>query len=259
MLRLLIGTGVLLMVVGFGAAGWQYWQGLPADTTAAEDADAVARASGAQLWLITPTGGIVPDEESRAFLVQDRLVPDRMARLTVTAGLDSLLVPGEKLPAGPYLEVLADIRAPSIGQMLCPILTARLARTCAVHLARVVPGSVDALRGEARFELELAYRQNVEGEVLPDLAAHVLRTETVRPDPAVLPLPASAEAAFAELVAAILASCEIEDRAATCRSLGLTLDWAPETARRAEARIGWLAPLPEGMTTLPPIEPLPEG
>ena len=29
MLRLLIGTGVLLMAVGFGAAGWQYWQSLP--------------------------------------------------------------------------------------------------------------------------------------------------------------------------------------------------------------------------------------
>jgi hypothetical protein len=259
MLRLLIGTGVLLMAVGFGAAGWQYWQGLPADTTAAEDADAEARASEAQLWLISPTGGIVPVEDSRAFLVQDRLVPDRMAKLTVTARLDSLLVEGEKLPSAPYLEVLADIRAPGVGQVLCPILTATLARTCAVHSARVVPGSVDSLRGEARFEVELAYRQNVEGEALPDLAAHVLRTETLRPDPAVLPLPASAEAALTELVAATLAGCEIEDRAATCRSLGLTLDWAPGAARQAEARIGWLAPLPEGMTTLPPIEPLPEG
>ena len=35
MLRLLIGTGLLLMAVGFGAAGWQYWQGLPAELTAA--------------------------------------------------------------------------------------------------------------------------------------------------------------------------------------------------------------------------------
>ena len=29
MLRVLIGTGALLMAVGFGAAGWQYWQSLP--------------------------------------------------------------------------------------------------------------------------------------------------------------------------------------------------------------------------------------
>ena len=29
MLRLLLGTGLLLMVVGFGAAGWQYYQSLP--------------------------------------------------------------------------------------------------------------------------------------------------------------------------------------------------------------------------------------
>lgn len=258
MLRLLIGSGVLLMAVGFGAAGWQYARGLP-DMSGTEATGQTISATDDVTWLISPTGGIVSAADSRAYLVQDRLVPERLAKLTVTARLASLLLQGEKLPATPYLEVLADIRAPEIGQTLCPILTADLARTCAVSSARVVPGSVDAVRGEARFLIELAYRQNTEGVELPDLAAQVLRIETVSPDPTVLPPPASIEAALTELVAATLAACGAEDRAETCRVLGITMDWTPGAARQAFARIAWLAPLPDGMTTLGPIEPLPEG
>lgn len=259
MLRLLIATGLALMAVGFGAAGWQYWQDMPAAPTA-EDAQGVARPADPQVWLILPTGGIVPDQDSRAYLVQDRLVPDRIARLTVTARLDDLLVEGEKLPATPYLQVLADIRAPRVGQTLCPILTAGLALTCTVHSARVLPGSVNPVRGEARFAVKLAYRQNVTGVALPDLAAHVLRTEVVQPDPVVQPPPASAESALTELVATAVAACAAEDRAApSCRVLGLEVDWSPGAPRKGEARIGWLAPLPDGMSSLPPIQPLPEG
>jgi hypothetical protein len=257
MLRFLIGTGVLLMVVGFGAAGWQYWQGLPADS--APEGEQAALASDRSDWLITPTGSMVPKAEGRAYLVQDRLVPERMARLTMTAKLDELLVQGEKLPAAPYLQVLADIRAPRLGEALCSILTAEMAQTCAVHSARVLDGSVDRSRGEARFAIELAYRQDVSGTELPDLASHVLRTEQALPDPAVLPLPASSTAALSELVDASLAGCAPEERAATCRVLGLALDWSPGAPRQATARIAWLAPLPEGMSTLTPIVPLPEG
>ena len=257
MLRLLIGTGFLLMAVGFGAAGWQYWQGLPA--TQAPVAEQAAGNDGAAVWLISPTGAIVPDDARRAYLVQDRLVPERMARLTVTSRLEDLLIPGEKLPAAPYLEVLADIRAPRLGQALCPILTSGLAVTCAVHQARVIPGSVDAIRGEARFTVELAYRQDVSGVALPDLAAHVLNSEAVLPDATVLPQPATVEAALTELVAATLAACSAETRAATCRVLGLTLDWAPGASRQAVATIAWLEPLPDGMKSLSPIQPLPEG
>jgi hypothetical protein len=257
MLRLLIGTGILLMAVGFGAAGWQYWQGLPTDP--APETDTADRTADTGIWLISPTGALVPPSDSRAFLVQDRLVPERMARLTVSARLDDLLVEGETLPTAPYLEVLADIRAPLLGQALCPVLTAGLARTCAVHSARVLAGSVNRSRGEARFTIELAYRQDVTADALPDLAAHVLRTDNIQPDPAALPLPASAEAALAELVEASLAACAAEDRAGTCRTLDLTLDWAPGAARQAAARIAWLAPFPDGMSGLSSIEPLPEG
>jgi hypothetical protein len=258
MLRLLIGTGVLLMAVGFGAAGWQYWRGLPADPATA-DGGRAALSDDRPVWLISPGGATVPEADSRAYLVQDRLVPDRMARLTVTARLDELLLPGEKLPTEPYLEVLADIRAPRLGEAFCAVLTAELAQSCAVHSARVVAGSVNRSRGEARFAIELAYRQDVAGAELPDLAMHVLRTEATMPDPASLPAPASAGAALAGLVTASLAACAPEDRTATCRVLGLTLDWTPLATREAAARIAWLAPLPEGMSPLSPIAPLPEG
>jgi hypothetical protein len=257
MLRLLIGTGILLMAVGFGAAGWQYWQGLPADPSAT--AAPTAPASGRQVWLISPTGAVVPAEDGRAFLVQDRLVPDRMARIELTARLDTLLLEGETLPAPQYLEVLADIRAPRLAQTLCPILTAELAASCTVHSGRVIPGSVNPVRGEARFALELAYRQDVSGVELPDLAAHVLKSEEVQPDPAVLPAPGSVEAALAELVTAARSACGGEERIATCRVLGLTLDWTPGAARQAAARIAWLEPLPDGMTSLSPVPPPPGG
>lgn len=258
MLRVLIGTGLLLMAVGFGAAGWQYWQGLPATATPSAR-EATAAAPDGQVWMISPTGAVVPEADSRAYLIQDRLTPERIARLVVTASLNDLLIEGEKLPAVPFREVLADIRAPRLGQDLCPILMAELALTCSVHSAGVVAGSVNAARSEARFVVELAYRQDVAAKPLPDLAAHVLRRETVQPDAEVAPLPASATAALAELVAATVAACAAEERAATCRVLDMTLDWAPGTSGQASARIGWLEPIPRGMTILSPIEPLPEG
>ena len=258
MLRLLIGTGALLMLVGFGAAGWQYWQGLSADGNGAPvavDPTGFGPASGA--WLVTSTGAIVPEADATAYLVQDRLVPERIVEVTATAALGNLLLAGEKLPAAPYLEVLADIRAPRLAQALCPVLTNAIARTCMVASARVVPGSVDALRGEARFVMTLAYRQSVDAAALPDLAAHVLRSETVRPDPA--GLPDSIDSVLTAAVQAAVAACAAEDRTATCRVLGMTVDWTPGTTGRAEARVAWLSPLPEGASIAPPIAPQPEG
>jgi hypothetical protein len=255
MLRLLIVTGLALMAVGFGAAGWQYWQGVPASGYSPR----AAGAADTQVWLISPTGAIIPATESRAYLLQDRLVPERMARIELTARMDDLLLEGEVLPEAPYLEVLADIRAPRLGQTLCPILTAELAQSCTVHSARVIPGSVNALRGEARFALELAYRQDLGGADLPDLAAHVLRNAELRPDPEVLPPPGSIEAALAELVASARTACAEEDRIATCRVVELSLNWAPGAARQAAARIAWLSPLPDGMSNLPPVAPATGG
>lgn len=260
MLRLLIGTGAILMLVGFGAAGWQYWQGIPVEgASSSTTQDSASLGPEREVRLATATGAIAPEADSRAFLVQDRLVPERVVRISTTASLANLLLPGEKLPAAPYLQVLADIRAPLLAQDLCPILTETLARNCLVDRARVIPGSVDPLRGEARFELTLAYRQNLDAADLPDLAAHVLLTDVVSPDLAAILVPAGIEAVLAGTVAASLAVCAAKEVAPTCRVIGVTVDLTSGSSRQAQARIAWLAPLPEGMFIAPPISPQPEG
>jgi hypothetical protein len=260
MLRLLIGTGILLVVVGFGAAGWQYWQGLPAgeaSETAAE-AEAPGQRTASQTWLISATGGLVPRDDVRAYLRQDRFVPSRTVTVTRTAPLGDLLAEGEKLPDPPYLQVLADIRAPRIGQALCPVLAERVAQTCAVNSARVVEGSVDPVRGTAQFRIELVYRLKPEAEDLPDLAANVLEDSYVTLDLSAAE-GGTAEAALAAAVDAASAACTAEGVGQNCRILGLALDLSPDGTPAARARIAWLVPLPEGMFIAPPLDTPTEG
>ena len=276
MLRFLIGTGLLLMVVGFGAAGWQYWQGLPASPDAlAADPAATGQApvgsdAAEQGWLISDTGGLVAGADRRAYLVQDRLVPDRMVTMTLTASLASLLADGEALPAEPFLPVFADIRAPQIARSLCPVLTEGIAAACAVQSARVVPDSVDPALGTARFRVELAYRLKPSGAELPGPSDHVLGIARLTPD---LPAaaaddaapaapaapPASAEAALSAALAAATAACSEPDRALGCRLIRLSLDWGPSTPLSYQADIGWLSPLPGGVIPVAPIPAQPEG
>ncbi|OYX24059.1 MAG: hypothetical protein B7Z10_09950 [Rhodobacterales bacterium 32-66-7] len=131
MLRLLITTGVLLMVVGFGTAGWQYWQNSVATAPGTSPV-----ADGTDVWLGTPTGGIVPAEVTAGFLLQDRFVPGRIATILRTAALTDLLRDGESLPDPVFLEVMADIRAPLLAEGLCPVLTGSIAADCATFPAR---------------------------------------------------------------------------------------------------------------------------
>lgn len=259
MLRILIGTGLLLMAVGFGAAGWQYWQGRAGADPAAE-ADAAQGAPLPQTWLVSPTGALVARDDVQAYLVQDRLIPGRAVTLTLTARLNDLLVEGEKLPEPAYLQVLADIRAPRVAQALCPVLTGSIARSCEVNSARVIDGSVNAVLGTARFQIELVYRETPEAEELPDLAAHVLGIRSVPLDLSADPAATTtAEATLALALQATGAACEAEAGLA-CRVLGLSLDWSPGQTPRSVARIAWLAPLPEGMIIAPPLETAtPEG
>ena len=280
MLRVLITTGALLMLVGFGAAGWQYWTGPPA-TGQSSRADAVqpGAVGDAQAWLISPSGGLVRPEDVRAFLEQGKFVPDRLVEITEVAALSTLLADGEKLPDAPYLEVLADIRAPMIAQDLCPVMTATVAETCAIHAARVVRGSVDPIMGTAAFKITLVYRQKPPDTALPDLASHVLRTQTVAPFAEAEPapdategetgetdgvaeapvLPENAGAALADLLQAVVTTCAEDDRLPTCRLLRVSLDWAPGVVPTARAEVAWLAPLPDGITAAPTLGPLPEG
>lgn len=268
MLRLMIGTGVLLMTVGFGAAGWQYWQSLPKSATA--DATEGAGVEGGdvagsgtetgpaplrQSWLISPTGGLVRQDDVRAYLAQERFVPDRRVLVLRQANLSDLLAEGEKLPEPAFLEVLADIRAPKVADGLCSVLLETIAQDCALNAARVVEGSVDQASGTAQFQLELVFRLREDGVELPDLAAHVFRTESIG-----LLIEAgaegseSAETALRALLDEAALSCSVETVGEICRPLGLSVSWTPGEAVRGTGRIGWLDPLPEGMFVAPPLE-----
>ncbi|WP_128513804.1 hypothetical protein [Tabrizicola thermarum] len=271
MLRLLIGTGVLLMAVGFGSAGWQYWQSLPAAKAAAEDvapappgpaaADVPAAAPAMrQVWLMSPVGDLIPQDEVRNYIAQDRFAPSRTVLVTRQARLADLLAAGESLPSADYLQVLADIRAPRVAAGLCEVLLRAMATDCAVNRARVVAGSVDPVAGTARFRLELAYRLPEQAEGLPDLAAHVFRTETVeRTLEAGAEGTASAEAALATALATVTDACAARTDGKACRMLRLSLDWLPGQPVQARAEIGWLAPLPKGLFLAPPLAPASRG
>lgn len=259
MLRVLIGTGVLLMAVGFGAAGWQYWQTLP--RPAAHMASVPAPVvPGRQSWMISPTGGLVPQAEVRAYLAQDRFVAERVLRVVRQANLADLLAEGEQLPEPVFLEVLADIRAPRLAEGLCDVLLESVAQDCAVQAGRVVADSVDPLAGTARFTLDLAYRLKESGDELPDLAAHVLRSDPVsfEVEPGAEGS-ASPDAALRLLLATVATACAAEDIGQACRPTRLDIDWMPGRFMVARARIAWLDPLPAGMFVAPPLDPAKGG
>jgi hypothetical protein len=265
MLRLLIGTGALLMAVGFGAAGWQYWQSRPTmepvATAAAATANApAAKAATRQRWLISPSGGLIAQDDVLAYLAQDRFVEGRTVQIRLQADLSDLLAEGEKLPGVEYLQVLADIRAPRVGEGLCAVMRQSLAADCAVNRARVVKDSVDPATGTALFQLELVFRMQDGTEETPDLAAHVLRTRVaaLTPDPGAAGF-ASAGAALAAVLAATTDACAAEDVGKLCRPMRLRLDWAPGLPVEAKAEIGWLDPLPAGMFAAPPLTPASGG
>lgn len=262
MLRLLIGTGLLLMTVGFGAAGWQYWQSMPKAQidAVATTAEAAAPASHRQGWLISPTGGLIPQEDVRAYLAQDRFVPGRTLTVVRQAKLADLLGEGEKLPDAPFLQVLADIRAPKVADGLCAVLTQTVAQDCAVNAARVVEDSVDPATGTAMFRLELVYRLKEADGDLPDLAAHVLRSDYVRVDfPAGDAAAATPDAVLQAALSAVATACEAETVGEVCRPVRLSLDWAPGRPVSATAEIAWLDPLPQGMFVAPPLDTAPGG
>lgn len=254
MLRLLIGSGLLLMTVGFGAAGWQYWQSLPKADPVMAAADA-APLPVRQSWLISPTGGLIPQDQVRGYLAQERFVPSRSLLVRRQASLTSLLADGEKLPEPAFLQVLADIRAPKVADGLCDVVLQALAADCAVHSARVVEGSVDPVLGTAEFQLELVYRLSEEGTELPDLAAHVLRSDRVALElEAGAEGTASPEAALRALLAAVDAACSADGVGELCRPMQLALDMTSGGAVSARAAIAWLDPLPKGMFVAPPLD-----
>ena len=254
-LRVVIGLGLVMMLLGFGAAGLQYWE--KRSTSAALDGAATGTTAPPvtqQSWLISQSGGVVPQADVQAYLVQDRFVESRTAFVTRSARLDELLLEGEKLPQEAYLQVLADIRAPMVAAKICNALLETIAVDCAINRARVVDGSVDPVAGEARFAIELVYRLKPVEQPLPDLATHVLMTKTISLDFEAnvggVPGP---EALLASAADAAVAACEAVRKVKACRVLGLETTWYDNASGAARARIGWLAPLPEGMFPAPPL------
>jgi hypothetical protein len=255
MLRVLIGTGALLMAVGFGAAGWQYWQSLPA--AAAGEVGTATLSDEPQRQLMSPTGALIPQEDVRAYLVQDRFVPQRTVEVTLQAYLADLLADGEKLPEVAYLLVLADIRAPRLADGLCAVMTADFAADCAVNAARVVAGSVDPVMGTARFRIELVYRLAEPAEETPDLTRHVLQQvgTFLAIDPGT-PGTEGAGAALGAALATATEACAAEGVGKQCRPMQIAVDWRPGEPVEARIEVAWLSPLPKGLFVVPPLGPL---
>ena len=259
MLRALLYAGLSLMLVGFGAAGWQYWQDHSRSVgAAAGNLPGVARAEDPQGWLISPLGRPADPADVRAYLTQERAVAERTLRVTMTATLADLLQEGEALPDPVYLEVMADIRAVRLAEGLCPELLATIADRCAVASARVVPGSVDALQGSARFAVELAYAVKADPAGLPDLALHVFETQAIAMPAGNAAPGQTASSALRTLLDQAVFACADPERGLSCRVLRLTLDHDPTGRVEGSAVLGFLRPLPEVMRIVPEIAPLPK-
>lgn len=255
LLRVVIGLGAVLVLLGFGAAGVQHWQtgrAAPEAGGAAQVAD--ASVAPAQTWLISPTGGVVPRADVRAFLVQDRFVDSRTVFVTRSARLSDLLLDGEVLPDAAYLQVLADIRAPRVAGSICAVLLETIAATCAANRARVVEGSVDPIAGTARFGIEFVYTLDASAGVLPDLGAHVLMMDTVGLEVEAGTNDArTPEALVGRAVSNALAACNAVRGGKVCRVMGLDTTWFDNGSGAARATIGWLSPLPKGLEAAPPL------
>ncbi len=254
MLKLVIGLGVTLMLVGFGAAGWQYVQTLP-QTEVAAGADAGAAPKPEQQdWLISPSGSLVPRESVLGYLAQDRFVERRTVVITQRAPLESLLADGEKLPEAPYLQVLADIRAPKVAAGACAALQEVLAQDCALHSARAVADSVDRATGTAEFRIELAYRLKPTDDALPDLSDRVFDTKAVD-----LSFEAGQEGAgtvpdmIRASAKAAIDACAAQRRTEACRVLRMDLTWQGDGAGVSRIELGALSRLPKGIFPAPPL------
>ncbi|WP_309668408.1 hypothetical protein [Tabrizicola sp.] len=264
LLKIIIGLGVMLMLAGFGAAGIQYWQGLPdqggvvaeaSDPGAEPVEEDAATAKPKQTWLVSPTGGLVRRDDVLTYLAQERFVPSRTVAITRVVALQDLLVAGEKLPEQPYLQVLADIRAPMAATGACAVLLEELVADCAVQSARVVEDSVDLLAGTVRIRVELVFRLKPDAEELPDLSARAFSTDIVD-----LTFDAGTEGAgtvgdlLLSTVRAAQTACKAQKRTEACRVMRMDVTWEGDGAGTAQAVIGSLARLPKGMYPAPPLD-----
>lgn len=257
LLKVVIGLGALIMLAVFSAAGLQSRQPPPASEAEAEAAvqeSVTTVGEPGQDWLISSAGSLVPRDEALAFLEQTRFVAGRTVVITLKARLTDLLIDGEKLPEEPYLQVLADIRAPKVATGACSALQEVLAAECALHSARVVDSSVDPAQGTAAFRIELAYTLKPSAESLPDLAARAFAADDLS-----LGFEAGTEGAgtvgdlIRSAVSAAGQACAAQKRSDACRVMRMDLQWEGDGAGAARVVIGSLKPLPKGMFPAPPL------
>ncbi|MFZ1467542.1 MAG: hypothetical protein WAT09_01035 [Paracoccaceae bacterium] len=269
LLRIIVFLGLGLVLAGFGAAGWQYWQGLPVASDVvvveaplaetADDSDADTKAETAiepgQAWLISAAGGLVPRRDARAFLQQGKFVENRDVTLSVRLPLSSLLSLGEGLPGEPYLEAFAEVRAGVAGQQLCQLMQAAWAKDCALYQVQLKDKSYDPQTQTAVFLVGAVYTQKAEAQALPDLSTRVFVDQRVRSDADKAGPAAATPAAFMAYVIKTAGEICAVDKAADrpCRVLGMSVEWMDPTQVSSTIRVGRLGPLPKGIYPAPPL------
>jgi hypothetical protein len=273
LLRIVLFLGLGLVLAGFGAAGWQYWQSLPAatDVVVVEDAPDEAAASAppevvavapsadvaepGQVWLISKGGGLVPRRDARAFLQQGKYVEDRALRMALRLPLTALLSDGEGLPGTPYLEAFAEVRASVAGARVCAPLLAAWAAGCAVQDASLREGGFDPATMTAIFDVTTVFTLKPEAEPLPDLSTRVFIDDPIRIEAdQVGAASATPEDFLTYVVKAVGGLCQNEQAAGhPCRVLDMTVGWTAPGEASATVRVGRLGPLPKGLYPAPPL------
>jgi hypothetical protein len=262
-LRIVVFLGVGLVLLGFGAAGWQYWQSLPQadavvvveepeDESAAPPAEVAAAPSEdivepGQKWLISEGGGLVPRRDARAYLQQSKFVKDRTLVFRLRLPLTSLLSDGEALPADPYREAFAEVRAAVAAAGVCDSLQAAWVRDCALVSADLQDGSYDPESQTATFRVELAFTLKAGAEPLPDLGTRAFSKDVWEVQ---LPEKESPQKLLEAAIEDVAFACS---QAAGCRVMSMNLTWESPKQANGTITFGALMPLPKGVFPAPPL------
>lgn len=271
LLRIVLFLGLGLILAGFGAAGWQYWQSLPqaqvAKTETPEGAGPPALrvvasspagavdGTATQTWLISAGGGLVPRDDARNFLAQHKFDETRGLRFQFRAPLSALLSEGEVLPGEMYREAFAEVRAMAAATRMCEPLLQAWAQGCAVHSADLVEDSYDPATATAAFLVNVVFSLKTDAVPLPDLATRSFRSDYLRFDEKdAFAATATPEEFLAYAVQAGISACTLwTANGDPCRVMQMSLVWESPERVAGQVEIGALGPLPKGVFPAPPL------
>lgn len=270
LLRIVLFAGLALILAGFGAAGWQYWQSLPqaaAEVAGAPAASPAPKAVSAaptgaatgpeQKWLISAGGGLVPRDDARNFLAQHKFDEKRGLRFQFRAPLSALLNEGEALPGEVYHQAFAEVRAMAVATRVCEPLLQVWAQGCAVASAELVEDSYDPVTVSASFLVNVVFSLKTDAVPLPDLATRSFRTDYMRfdqDDTFAAAATGSPEEFLAFAVDAGVRACTIwTANGDPCRVMQMSLAWESPEEASGHVEIGALGPLPKGVIPAPPL------